>query len=157
MRERRYGAGSRGRSPSPRRPPPRSRDLSPSRHRRYSPYQRRRREEYNGEAERSRRTDKSDHFERDFNFHGPRSSEYDNRDRDRHVVGTRRSSSPRRIEKRDNMDGDLNTRNVRLSDYDDGGKAKYGNRVSVGRYGRSYDEDSYRGDLSSTKFREIVF
>ncbi|XP_011088855.1 uncharacterized protein LOC105169989 [Sesamum indicum] len=152
MGERRYRVGSRGRSPSPRRPPPRSRNLSPSRHRRYSPYQSRKREEYNGEAERSRRIDKSDHVERDFNFRGPRSSEYDNRGRDRHVIGARRSSSPRRIEKRDNIDGDFNTRNVRLSGYDDGGKGKYGTRVSVGRYGRSYDEDSYRGDLSSMKF-----
>ncbi|KAL0369559.1 UNVERIFIED_CONTAM: hypothetical protein Sangu_0274000 [Sesamum angustifolium] len=143
MGERRYGVGYRGRSPSPQRPPPRSRDLSPSRHRRYSPYQRRKREQYNGKAERSQRIDKSDHFERDFDFRGPRSSEYDNRDRDRHVVGVRRSNSPRRIEKRDNIDGNLNTCNVRLSDYDDGGKGKYGNRVSVGRYGKSYDEDSY--------------
>ncbi|KAK4440633.1 hypothetical protein Salat_0398200 [Sesamum alatum] len=153
MGERRYGVGSRGRSPSPRRPPLRSRDLSPSRHRRYSPSHRRRREEYNREAERSRRIDKSDNFERDFNFRGLGSLEYDNRDRDRHVVGARRSRSPRRIEKRDNIDGDLSTRNVRLSDYNDGGKGKYENRVSVGRYGRSYDGDSYHGDLSSTKFR----
>ncbi|KAI3450682.1 hypothetical protein Pfo_007347 [Paulownia fortunei] len=153
MGDRRYGVGSRGRSPSPARPPPRSRDFNPSRHRKYSPYHRRGMEEYSRESETSRRIEKRDHLDRDFNLRAPRFSEYDNRDRDRYVIGGRRCRSPRRIEKRDNFDGDGSMRTVRLSDYEDAGKGKYENGATVWRSRRSYDEDSYCGDSSSTKFQ----
>ncbi|PIN25402.1 hypothetical protein CDL12_01837 [Handroanthus impetiginosus] len=147
MGERRYGVCSRRRSPSPGRQPPRSRDVNHSRHYKYSPY-RGRVEEYSREAERAQRIEKRDHFDRDLNLRAPRFSEYDNRDRDKYLVGGRRSRSPRRVEKRDNFDRDMSMRPVRLSAYEDVGKGNYKSEVSVGRLRGSYGEDSYHGDLT---------
>ncbi|XP_057804891.1 uncharacterized protein LOC131020208 [Salvia miltiorrhiza] len=144
---RRYRAGSIGRSPSPRRPPPRSRDFNPPRNWKPSPYRRREIEEYPGEAMPSRRIEDRDHFEDRVS----RFSEYD--DRDRYKNGGRRFRSPLRIEKV-NFDRDRDRdRAVNLSNYGDGAKGDYDNEVSLGVSRRSYHEDSYRGDLSSMKLK----
>ncbi|KAG8387528.1 hypothetical protein BUALT_Bualt02G0030400 [Buddleja alternifolia] len=55
--------------------------------------------------------------------------------------------------KKDSFDRDVGVRTVGFSDYDDGGKDKDKYGVNVGRPRRSYDEDSYRGDLSLGKFQ----
>ncbi|KAH6793611.1 hypothetical protein C2S52_004088 [Perilla frutescens var. hirtella] len=140
--ERRYRGGSRGRSPPPRRPPPRSRDVSPPRHWKLSPYRRRETEEYSGEPKTSRRIEKRDPFD----DRVPRFSASDDRDRDRFCG--RSCRSPRRVEERVGFD-----RLLSLSDYGDGAKGKYDNEVSVGGSRRTYDDDSYRGDLSSMKVK----
>ncbi|KAG8387526.1 hypothetical protein BUALT_Bualt02G0030200 [Buddleja alternifolia] len=156
MKERRNGMDSERRRPSPRWPPapPRSRDFNPSRREKYSPYNRQGTEKYSREAERPRRIEKRDHFDRDINLRAPRFSEYDrDRGKDRYAVGARRSRSPQRIGKKDSFDRDVGVRTVVFFDYDGGGKDKDKYGVNVGRSRRSYDEDSYRGDLSLGKFQ----
>ncbi|KAL6537934.1 hypothetical protein OROHE_012221 [Orobanche hederae] len=143
MADMRYGVRSHARSMSPRRPPPRPRGLSPSRHRKYSPYGRRRREKISREAETSWRIEKRDNFDRDPSRHDPRISGYGNRDR--RCWSPPRIRSPGRIGKRDEFERDNNTsRNIRLPDNEDAGKAKNKDGVNVGRSMRSYNEGSYQ-------------
>lgn len=122
---------SRSRSPSPRRTSPR--------HRRYSPYHCHGTEQYPRGAEISKVIDRGDHFDKDSNTSAPRLTEYDNRDRDRYLVGSRRSRSPRIIKKQDDFDRNGSMRTARLSD---AGGDIYKSRATVSS---SYDEDSYRG------------
>lgn len=141
--ERRYGGGSEGRSPSPPRLPPRSRDVNPPRHWRLSPNRRRGTEEYSGEAKtsRTRRNEKRDPFD----DRVPRLSAFDDRERER--FGGRRFRSPRGNEERFNFD-----RPMSLSNYGDGATGKYDSEIGAVRPGRR-DHDSYRGDLSSMKLK----
>lgn len=149
MGNRRHGEGFRGRSPSPRRPMPRSRGFNGARHRRFSPY-RLEREEYCRDFERSRTTERRGHYDRDC---GPRFSDYDNRDRyryrdrDRYVEDAHRSRSPPRIEKRDNFHRET----ARVPYNDVGVGDDYRNNVSVGSSRLPYHKDSSHADLSSVK------
>ncbi|CAA0825211.1 Unknown protein [Striga hermonthica] len=158
MSERRYRVRSRGRSPSPRRPPARPRDLSPSRPRNYPSDGRYGKEEYFGGPRTSRRIEKRDDFNRDFRSYSPRSPEYVHRDRDKYAAGDRwlrrsplRIRSPREFEKRDEFKRDNDTsRNMRLPDYDAAAAAAAGKTFKdgahIGHSMRSYHEGSYPWD-----------
>ncbi|XP_012852876.1 PREDICTED: uncharacterized protein LOC105972461 [Erythranthe guttata] len=142
MADRRYRVSSRGGSRSPRRHSPGSRDYIPSKRGEYSPDTRRGREEYSREADKSRRINRSDHFERDS---APRFTEYDSRDKDRYVVGGRqyRSRSPSIIEKRGSFG----------RDYEDASKGRFKDKGSVGRPSIDYQGSYIGGDSSLMKFQ----
>ena len=143
IEERRYRGGYRGRSPSPRRPPPRSRDWK------LSPYRRRGVDEYSGEGRSSRRIEERDHFE-------DRVSRFSDYDRDVYEDDGRRFRSPRRIGENVHFERDRDMdreRPVELSNYGDGARGGYDNEVSVGGSRRSYNEDSYRGDMRSRQLK----
>lgn len=141
IEERRYRGGYRGRSPSPRRPPPRSRDGNPPRDWKLSPYRRRGVDEYSGEGRSSRRIEERDHFD----DRTPRFSDYD---RDVYEDDGRRFQSPRRMGENVHFERDRE-----LSDYGDGARGGYDNEVSVGGSRRLYNGDSYRGDMSSRQLK----
>ncbi|KAL7115971.1 hypothetical protein ACP275_04G214300 [Erythranthe tilingii] len=143
MADRRYRVGSRGGSRSPRRPSPGSRDYIPSKRGEYSPDTRRGRDEYSREADKSRRINRSDHFERDS---APTFTEYDSRDKDRYVVGggrQYRSRSPPIIEKRGSFG----------RDYEDASKGRYKDKGFVGRPSTYYQGSYIGGDSSLMKFQ----
>lgn len=139
--ERRYRGGSRGRSPSPRRPPQRSRDVNPPRNWKLSPYRRRGAEEYPEEAKASRRIERRDYFDDRVS----RFSEYDGRDRDRYEDGVARFRSPRRMEETVNYGN--------FSNYGDGVEGRYDNEFSAGGSRRLYNEGAYRDESSSMKLK----
>ncbi|KAL1557645.1 hypothetical protein AAHA92_08198 [Salvia divinorum] len=137
--ERRYRGGYRGRSPSPRRPPPRSRDVNLPRDWKLSPYRRRGVEEYSGEGRSSRRIEERD-----------RVSRFSDYDRDMYEDDGRRFRSPRRMGENLHFERERDRdRPVDLSNYGDGARGGYDNEVGGGGSRRSYNEDSYRGDMSS--------
>ncbi|XP_041989773.1 uncharacterized protein LOC121741137 [Salvia splendens] len=143
IEERRYRGGYRGRSPSPRPPPSRSRDWK------LSPYRRRGADEYSGEGRSSRRIEERDHFE-------DRVSRFSDYDRDVYEDDSRRFWSPRRIGENVHFERDRDMdreRPVELSNYGDGARGGYDNEVSVGGSRRSYNEDSYRGDMRSRQLK----
>ncbi|CAA2957154.1 Hypothetical predicted protein [Olea europaea subsp. europaea] len=86
-RERRYVLDSRVRSPSPQRRTLRCRDFSPSRRQEYSSYQRNVDDLHATDGmqytERSRRTERRDHLDRDLDLLAVRVSDYHDRDRER--------------------------------------------------------------------------